>query len=193
MRNVLIFLLSIVIFIVFFTGKPSESQLFDGNPIVYDKFNVRLSVDCRYTFGKTTTTINMFDETTHKQVLSYMKRELRSFNDVDIAKDNEGPTHGIHIQTINRVFPNEEIIITITFLEYIDRREYLAAYLPEKTVEKIYEKEMKEEGIWLIWHSLWQGTYTMHHNTRTGDLSKLCKQIIVDFDTEILEKARWKR
>ena len=193
MRNVLIFLLSTVIFIVFFPGKPSESQL-DGNPIIYENFIVALDVYCGYVFGKPgKQRIDAFDETTYDQVVSYIKRELRSFNDVDIAKEHGAPTHGIHIQTINRAFSNEEIIIVITFLEYIDRREYLAAYLPEKTVKKIYEKAMKEEGVWLIQHSLWQGTYTMHHNTKTGDLSKLCKQIIVDFDTKVLENARLKR
>ena len=183
---------SILLFVVvsiIFTGKPSESQ-FDGNPIIYDNFVVDLYVHCGYIFGKSTG--NGPDETTHKQVLSYIRRELRSFNDVDIAKDNEDPTHGIHIQTVNRAFSNE-IIIVITFLEFIDRREYFAAYLPERTVEKIVEKEMKEGRLWLIRHTMWEGTYTMHHNTKTGDLSKLCKQIIVDFDTEVLEKARLKR
>lgn len=178
---------------IVFTGKPSESQL-GQSPIIYDNFIVALDVSCGYAFGKPRidTFIN-FDETTHKQILSYMKRELRSFNDVDVAKEHGDPTHGIHIQTINRSAFHDEIIIVITFLEYIDRREYLAAYLPETTVEKIYEKEMKEEGTWLLRHTLWQGTYTMHHNTKTGDLSKLCKQIIVDFDTEVLENERLRR
>ena len=195
---------SILLFIVgsiVFTGKPSESQI-DGNPIVHKKFNVGLDVYCGYRFGKPTgnnpfDARNVFDETTHKQVVSYIKRELRSFNDINVVVnyDNSNvpkdPTHEIHIQTINRVL-SDEMIIIITFLEYIDRKEYLAAYLPEKTVEKIVEKEMDKEP-WQVHHIIWKGTYTMYHNTKTGDLSKLCKQIIVDFDTEVLENARLKR
>lgn len=189
MKQLLAF--SILLFIVgsiVFTGKPSESQL-GKSPIIYDNFIVALEVSCGYAFRQPRIdTFTNFDETTYNQIVSYIKRELRSFNDVDIAKEHGDRTHGIHIQTINRAF-HDEIIIVITFLEYIDRREYLAAYLPEKTVEKI----VKEEGAWLIWHTLWQGTYTMHHNTKTGDLSKLCKQIIVDFDTEVLENERLRR
>ncbi|RKU12699.1 hypothetical protein C6501_10470 [Candidatus Poribacteria bacterium] len=190
---------SILLFIVgstIFTGKPSESQLgVAGNPIVHSKFNVSLYVDCRYHFGVPTGNSG-FDEATYKQVVSYIRRELRSFSDVDIditnidkgINDPDDPTHGIHIQTVNRLL-SDEMIIVITFVEYINREKYLAAYLPEKTVKKIVEKE----DFWLIFHTIWKDTYTMYHNTKTGDLSKLCKQIIVDFDTEVLENARLKR
>lgn len=179
---------------ILFTGKPSESQFY-GNPIVHNKFNVAVHLDCRTTFDRPTEQWRrnlLTDETTYKQVSSYIKRELRSWTDVDIALDNEEPTHGILIETINRGIQGEMIIV-ITFVEYINREKYFAAYLPEKTVKQIVEKEMNDGPGWLIYHSIWKGTNIMHHNTKTGDLSKLCKQIIVDFDTNVLEEARQRR
>ena len=87
---------SILLFIVgsiVFTGKPSESQL-GKSPIIYDNFIVALDVSCGYAFGQPRIdTFTNFDETTYNQVVSYMKTELRSFNDVDIAKEHGDRTH----------------------------------------------------------------------------------------------------
>jgi hypothetical protein len=180
----LVFLIGSIILI----WKTSQGEIVDGNPIVHDIFNVDLNVFSGYRFGIPNQT-DPVDVAIKKQFESFVKRELRSFNDVHIVKDNETPTHGIYIQTVNRAFSHNEIIVVITFVEYIDREKYLLAYIPAKTVEKIRDKE----PLWQIYHTILESNYIMHHNTKTGDLSKLCKQIIVEFDTDVLEPARAKR
>ncbi len=169
MRNVLIFLLSTMIFIVFFTGQLSQSQ------VETEKFHFVIAVSCLH-------------ETTKNEIESYVKRELRKLGDVEINKDY-AYTHGLDIHAYKNLITGTTSISFI-LVEYFDRIQSLKPYLPEKQLEAI-RIQMIAAGD----HNppIYIESRLRIHNPQWQELSDICKEVIVDYDVKYLEKIREKR
>ena len=170
MRNVLIFLLSIVIFIVCFAGQLSQSQ------VETEKFHFVIQVSCQH-------------ETTKNEIESYVKRELRKLGDVEINK-NYAYTHGLDIHAQN--FTTKTKAISFVLVEYFDAIQPLKPYLSENQLLEI-RLQMAAAGNPNVTSAAYVESRLRIHNPQWQELSDICKEVIVDYDVKYLEKIREKR
>lgn len=171
MRNVLIFLLSIVIFIVCFAGQLSQSQ------VETEKFHFVIHVSCLH-------------ETTKNEIESYVKRELRKLGDVEINKDY-AYTHGLDIQAHKNLIAGTTSI-SFVLVEYVETIQSLKPYLPEKQLMEI-RMQMIAVGDSNGISPTYIESRLRIHNPQWQELSDICKEVIVDYDVKYLEKIREKR
>lgn len=171
MRNVLIFLLSTVIFIVFFAGQLSQSQ------VETEKFHFVVRVSCLH-------------EATKNEIESYVKRELRKLGDVEINKDYDY-THGLDIHA-HKNFTAGTTAISFVLVEYSDAIQPLKPYLSENQLLEI-RIQMAAGGNPNVILVTYIESRLRTHNPQWQELSDICKEVIVDYDVKYLEKIREKR
>ena len=170
MKKVCLLLLITAICVVGFTGKPSQSQVQDGQD---QKFRVHVSVTCD-------------DESLKNSVESHIKRELRSLGDVII--DIVGlDTYKIHVVLVEPTYKNTgtktgNVSIAVLFLRRFDSRPLLNKYVKagfkgDAAFETISLYHFKPEGL--------RVAYWTRNN-----IKQYCQELVANFDIQMLEKAR---
>lgn len=168
--------LSILVFIVGFINNAYA-------PNVPNKFNVRIDL-----IGEDGSTKNLIE--------SYIKRELRSLQDVNIIPDNIYATYILELVFVEPTYEASgrkkgDIAISYVFKEKFSAYKELIPFLI-KECPKLEDASKKLE-IGLKTFNL-----DIIHNhgviaDDTEDVTKLCKDIVASFDVKVLEKQRAKR
>lgn len=167
-------LLVVAMFLLVLIGKAAEENLFgDMKP----KFKVWVSVNCD-------------DENTQAFIESHIKRELRSLQDVEMIgilemySEREPGVYELNVVVIEPTYTTGQktgdIVLSWTFLKEFDNKPLISKYT--SGVDRVGIQEMTE---WL------------YHYPRKGlmmggtkDLDALCKDVVVKFDTQMLEPTR---
>ena len=166
-----------LLFAVYFTGNPIQSQ------VVPNKFRVWVAVACD-------------DHITKAQIESYIKRELRSFEDVIVSEGHTGYT--LYLTVLEPKYTSTglktgNIIISCVYVERFSLLEILSYYLPlayETKGEEIAKKIWRLDAPPLF-YSHFIDNYVQF--SQTDKLPDICKKIVANFDTDALEKERKKR
>lgn len=157
-----------------------------------EKFKIYVSVTCK-------------DKNTKSLLESYIKRELRSLQDVIIMKfieniQGDSATHGLKVtaaEPINAATGNKsgDIIISVVFLEYIYPYEILKRHLPEKKWQEMMAEHVLSPVTGKRTLDTLYSNYILNQIQYdvTKNSQQICKEIVALFDTDVLEKVREKR
>ena len=138
------------------------------------------AVDIRY---KVSVSVSCKNENTKTFIESHIKRELRSLSDVDIMNRGDA-RHHIDLVVVEMTRGQEKhktggIAIAVNFLQ----RAYLSDDFRSKTHPNVKASDIYR-GLFYLTPRL------ILYVGDTEDLDDRCKDIIVDFDSEVLEPAR---
>ncbi len=192
--------LSILLFIVGFINNAYA-------PNVSDKFNVSDKIPVFSDFQSSNAPnvpkkfdvrvdLTSEDESTKNLIESYIKRELRSLQDVNIIPEKIYATYILALVIAEPTYEASgrktgSIAISYVFKEKFSAYKELIPYLIKECPK--LEDASKQLAIRLKTINL-----DIVHNhgvstSSTEDVTKLCKGIVADFDIEVLEKQRAKR
>lgn len=120
------------------------------------------------------------DDSIKSNVESYIKRELRALNDIDLYTSK--PDYEIRLIAIN---PSNAVAISVIVIHKYDFTEYLNNSLSSKTVGA----KTKEEFIktFAVQESVVQ--YFLRSDS-ASNLEQLCKSIVASVDTDTFERER---
>ena len=171
MRNLTIYVTLALLCTIAFTGQSADipnKQNF--------KFEVEILVECE-------------DENTKTFIESHIKRELRSLQDVEIADYGK---YILSIAAMENVYKSGKKVGSIA-LAYSSERRYIPAVLKIMLMDAYPEGTIEHEIVTDILPEL----RILYDKTRLGlaigmtyDLDELCKDIVVNFDTKMLEPDR---
>lgn len=184
MRNLLCIFTIALLCIITFTGRSEEKKFeFDTVPTINPKFEVELSVTCD-------------DDNTKAFIESHIKRELRSLQDVEIVDTGK---YKLSIVAVAPTYKSSgqktgSIAVSYTFLKQ---------FYPTSVFKKLLDTHQKGTKAYdemrdlLYSYDIVSEFFSLyhypHHGIRTGDtddLDSICKNIVVRFDTQILEPDR---
>ena len=120
------------------------------------------------------------DETIKGAIGSYLRRELRSFTDVEIVEDK--PVWIINVvalETINKAGHKTGVALSTIILRPF-QNQYLSSY---------FEPSKKELGLHMT-SGLSQAYGPYLHIGPEDDLEKICKSVVTRFDSQFLEDDR---
>ncbi len=186
MKKFLTFTILIAISVFWSSGQSIQSQ--DDNS---KKFRVVVNVNCD-------------DKITKAETESYIKRELRSLQDITVVKDNideEGilSSHNIHIMVNERRFKNGnsvkfETVIVGVFTETIFPIMLLVPHISKETTQLLRRDLLDKDDVFTDIYEDYQSVFILSFKSSDNlGLSNTCKKIVAMFDTEVLEEARQKR
>lgn len=169
MRHLTIYVMLALLCTIGFTGQSADIPE-KQKP----KFRVEVSVGCD-------------DENTKAFIESHIKRELRSLQDVEITGIAIMGDYKLHIVAIElKSLGRKTGDVAVSYL-------FTKTFDPSPIGDKIkkWTKDNQEAQLEIV-DLMWLHEDPMHglRVGMTDDLDKICKQIIVDFDTEMLEPAR---
>ena len=168
--------LSILVFIIGFINNVYA-------PNVPKKFDVRVDL-----VGE--------DESTKNLIESYIKRELRSLQDVNIMPDDKYATYLLELVFVEPTYEASgrkkgDIAISYVFKEKFSAYKELIPFLIKECPKLEDASKKLEIGLKTINLDI-----VYHHGVITDDteeVTKLCKKIVANFDINVLEKQRAKR
>lgn len=170
-------LLTVVMFSMVLIGKAEENPfegIFDdwANPKPASNFKVWVHITCD-------------NKNTKAFIESHIKRELRSLQDVDLVGAGEGSGYELIVGAVEPVSvatgrKTGDIGLGWTFLKQFDNKPLLSKYT--SAVDRDGIQEMTR---WL-YHSPKNGILI----DDTKELDALCKDVVVKFDTQMLEPDR---
>ena len=173
MKKVCIFFLLAAISIVHFTGKPPQGQ------VVSDEFKIGVVV-------------GYDDESIKYRIESYIKTELGKLHDVIIIDPDVKVANYLlfislveHRNKIGR--KNGDISIATQNLESV----FLYRILRSRLSRQKHMELFVDPGGIPLYYQRYISTYLQVGNIT--DLADLCKEIVVNFDTAVLEKTRQNR
>ena len=173
MKKVCIFFLLTAILIICFTRQPTQSQT---EPEVF-----KIGVVVGYS-----------DVSIKNKIESYIKTELRKLHDIVVIDPDEKVANYIlfvslveHRDKIGR--KNGDISIATQNLESV----FLYRILRSRLSRQKHMELFVDPGGLPLYYQRYISTYLQVGNIT--DLADLCREIVVDFDTNALEKARQKR
>ena len=165
MKRYYILVLLTAFLILTFTGRPIQSQ------IVFGKFKVYVNITCR-------------DDNTKNSIESYIKRELRSLQDVQILVKEQDANHQLSIVAHESTYTQSGQKTGDISVAYM--------YLQKFRLSS-YKYSLTNAG-WERMKNLENRLYFTPNlgvqNGMTTDIDKVCKSIVVTFDTEELEPIR---
>ena len=173
-------LLIVAMFSLVLIGKAAEQNVWDDwkNPKPPSKFLVWVSVSCD-------------DKNTKAFIESHLKRELRSLQDVEMIgilemyTERERGVYELGVVAVEPIYTTTgqktgSIGVSWTFLKEFDNKPLISKYT--SAVDRGGIQEMTQ---WL-YHFPKNGIMT----SSTKDLDALCKDVVVKFDTLMLEPDR---
>ena len=191
MRNMAIYVILVLLCTIVFTGQSADIPQKD-EPSLRDllgvdipqqpapekqkpKFRVEVSVGCD-------------DENTKAFIESHIKRELRSLQDVEIVGIGIGGGYKLSIVAIeNESLGRKTGVIAVSHV-------FIRTFDPSPIQDEI-KKWTKDNQVALMITALMWLHENFTHGLQVGmtdDLDRMCKGIVVNFDTEILEPERKK-
>ena len=173
MKKVCIFFLLTVISIIYFTGKPPQGQ------VVPEAFKIGVVV-------------GYDDESIKYRIESYIKTELRKLHDVVIIDpDVKVANYLLFVSLVEHRdkigYKNGDISIATQNLESV----FLYRILRSRLSRQKHMELFVDPGGLPLYYQRYISTYLQVGNIT--DLADLCREIVVNFDTTVLEKARQKR
>lgn len=169
MRNLTIYVTLALLCTIAFTGQSADIP--DKQK---PKFRVEVSVTCD-------------DENTKAFIESHIKRELRSLQDVEIiglAVSGDYKLHIVAIELTSLRRKTGDVAVSYLFAKTFDPT-------PIEDKSKKWTKDNQEAQLEIV-DLMWLHEDFVHglRVGMTDNLDKICKQIIVDFDTVMLEPKR---
>ena len=135
------------------------------------------------------------DTITEGQILSYIKRELRSLGDVtiDVLGDYRLALVVIELKSTSTGVKTGEIIISSVFMKIHTLSEILNYYVPgifDRNRAEIAKKIFERDSLPYSYHRYINNLVVYD---KTDDLRNACEGIVAKFDTDVLENERQKR
>ena len=122
------------------------------------------------------------DKNTISFIESHIKRELRSLRDVDVI-EYDVETNDFHISIVAAGIGNRSIGTSYNFYNYFNDDDI-------KTLKILMNGEDLSFVKISLNSQLRRRTYNSSRSGMTEDLDKICKDIVVDFDTKMLAPLR---
>ena len=141
------------------------------------KFEVGVSVTCD-------------DENTKAFIESHIKRELRSLQDVEIVDVGKYELSIVAIETKASGRKTGNIAVASMCLRQYNSDTILNKLMDAYPVNTKGYNELRDSGVILDLMLIYDKTKLILNTGMREDLDEICKEIVVDFDTQMLEPDR---
>ncbi len=174
MRNLTIYVALTLLCIAAFTGQSADIP----KPVVNPKFSVEISVSCE-------------DDNTKAFIESHIKRELRSLQDVEIVDTGKYKLSIVAVEPTYKASGRKTGQIAAAFR--FQRRYNPATIINNLPVDSKEYKVIRDSGAIVELLFLYDKSYLGLITDDKDDLDGICKDIVVTFDTQMLEPDRKKK
>ena len=194
MRNMTIYVTLVLLCTIVFTGQSADIPQKD-EPSLRDLLGVDIPQQPAPEKQKPKFVVEVLiqcdDENTKAFIESHIKRELRSLQDVEIADFGTYRLEIVALEPENA----SEVKLGLTFFASLFVRRYdpstvWSKLMDEYPLDTKEYKELRDSGTILDLLSLYDKTYLAVSGAGRKKLDEICKVIVVNFDTEMLEPDR---